>query len=76
MRINLFVGHNVGISAPHLLPANAPHVKNCTNLIAGSGNGSINSVGVGVGSRLPQGKTNEKINVFAIVLIYKNQLML
>lgn len=51
----IVIGHNVGISAPHLLPANAAHVKNCTNHIAGGGNGAINSVGVGVGNRLPQG---------------------
>lgn len=50
---SIFTGHNVGISAPHLLPANAPHVKNCTNLIAGGGNGAINTVGMG--NRLPQG---------------------
>lgn len=51
--IHFFTGHNV---ATHLLPANASHVKNCTNLIAGSGNGAINSVGVG--NRMPQGKIN------------------
>lgn len=44
----------MGTSAPHLLPANATHVKNCTNqMIAGSGNGAMNSVGVG--NRMPQG---------------------
>lgn len=56
------------MSASHLLPANAQHVKNCTNHIAGSGNGAINSVGVGVsvgigvgvGNRLPQGKYRAK----------------
>ncbi|XP_055310554.1 rap guanine nucleotide exchange factor 2 isoform X11 [Sitodiplosis mosellana] len=52
LRKHPITGHNVGISAPHLLPANASHVKNCTNLIAGTGNGAINSVGVG--NRLPQ----------------------
>lgn len=37
-------------------------MKNCTNLIAGSGNGAINSVGVGVGvgNRLPQGNIQMK----------------
>lgn len=58
----LLTGHNVGISAPHLLPANTPHVKNCTNLIAGSGNGTINNVG----NRLPQGNN--------IKIIYPLQL--
>lgn len=48
----LFIGHNV---APHLLSGNAAHVKNCTNLIAGSGNGTMNSVGVG--NRIPQGNS-------------------
>lgn len=61
-KISIFAGHNVGISAPHLLPANASHVKNCTNLIAGSGNGTINSVGVGVGNRMPQGNKPMKNN--------------
>lgn len=40
--------------APHLLSGNSTHVKNCTNLIAGSGNGTMNSVGVT--NRIPQGK--------------------
>ncbi|XP_031621051.1 rap guanine nucleotide exchange factor 2 isoform X3 [Contarinia nasturtii] len=52
LRKHPITAHNVGINGPHLLPNNAPHVKTCTNLIAGSGNGAINSAGVG--NRLQQ----------------------
>lgn len=39
--------------APHLLPGNSTHVKNCTTLLAGSGNSTMNNVGVS--NRIPQG---------------------
>lgn len=52
--------------APHLLSGNSTHVKNCTNLMAGSGNGTMNSVGVG--NRIPQGNYFFLLQLYEMVL--------
>lgn len=55
----------MSMGAPHLLPGNAPHLKNCTNLISGSGNNTMNNIGVG--NRMPQGNFKESIQYTRIL---------